>query len=99
MFGWEFPPYISGGLGTACHGLCTHICKLGTEILFVMPKVRDEHVRFDNFHLVSAAQVTVTNPPPETPTVDDELIKYLDVDSPLTPYMRDEDYQKLVAER
>src|SRR5690348_8028798 len=21
MFGWEFPPHISGGLGTACHGL------------------------------------------------------------------------------
>jgi len=21
MLGWEFPPYISGGLGTACFGL------------------------------------------------------------------------------
>jgi hypothetical protein len=21
MLGWEFPPYISGGLGTACYGL------------------------------------------------------------------------------
>ena len=21
MFGWEFPPYKSGGLGTACYGL------------------------------------------------------------------------------
>ena len=23
MFGWEFPPHILGGLGTACNGL-TH---------------------------------------------------------------------------
>jgi hypothetical protein len=21
MLGWEFPPFIAGGLGTACHGL------------------------------------------------------------------------------
>lgn len=21
MFGWEFPPYKSGGLGTACYGM------------------------------------------------------------------------------
>jgi len=21
MLGWEFPPFISGGLGTACYGL------------------------------------------------------------------------------
>ena len=21
MFGWEFPPHIAGGLGTACYGL------------------------------------------------------------------------------
>ena len=21
MFGWEFPPYVSGGLGAACEGM------------------------------------------------------------------------------
>ena len=21
MFGWEFPPHIAGGLGTACYGI------------------------------------------------------------------------------
>ena len=39
MLGWEFPPYISGGLGTACYGLTKAMSKLGTEILFVLPKV------------------------------------------------------------
>ena len=29
MLGWEFPPYISGGLGTACHGLTKAMDKLG----------------------------------------------------------------------
>ena len=29
MFGWEFPPYISGGLGVACHGLTTALTSIG----------------------------------------------------------------------
>jgi glycogen synthase len=38
MLGWEFPPYISGGLGTACHGLTRALTRLDTEILFVLPR-------------------------------------------------------------
>ncbi len=38
MLGWEFPPFISGGLGTACFGLTRAMNRLGTEILFVLPK-------------------------------------------------------------
>jgi len=38
MLGWEFPPFISGGLGTACHGLTKAMSELGTEVLFVLPK-------------------------------------------------------------
>ncbi len=38
MLGWEFPPFISGGLGTACYGLTKALSDLGTEILFVLPR-------------------------------------------------------------
>jgi glycosyltransferase involved in cell wall biosynthesis len=38
MLGWEFPPFISGGLGTACYGLTKAMSGLGTEILFVLPR-------------------------------------------------------------
>ena len=38
MFGWEFPPHIAGGLGTACLGLTKGLAKQGVEVLFVMPK-------------------------------------------------------------
>jgi len=37
MLGWEFPPFISGGLGTACHGLTKAMSKQGTEVVFVLP--------------------------------------------------------------
>ena len=38
MFGWEFPPHISGGLGTACLGIAQGLAKNDVEVLFVMPK-------------------------------------------------------------
>jgi len=39
MFGWEFPPHILGGLGTASYGLFKGMAKQSDmEITFVMPK-------------------------------------------------------------
>ncbi len=38
MFGWEFPPHNSGGLGTACYGLTKALSKRGVEVTFVLPK-------------------------------------------------------------
>jgi len=41
MLGWEFPPFISGGLGTACYGLTRALDRLGHEVLFVLPRAID----------------------------------------------------------
>ena len=39
MFGWEFPPHILGGLGTASYGLTKGMHALGNmDITFVIPK-------------------------------------------------------------
>jgi glycosyltransferase involved in cell wall biosynthesis len=38
MLGWEFPPFISGGLGTACYGLTRAMSALGNDIMFVLPR-------------------------------------------------------------
>jgi glycogen(starch) synthase len=49
MLGWEFPPFISGGLGTACYGLTRALDQLGIAVTFVLPKRVDSkyatHVR------------------------------------------------------
>ncbi len=49
MLGWEFPPYIAGGLGVACYGLTKALDRMGHEVLFVLPKAVDRshssHVR------------------------------------------------------
>jgi len=40
MFGWEFPPHISGGLGTASYGLTKGMAAIDNlEVIFVVPKV------------------------------------------------------------
>jgi glycogen(starch) synthase len=39
MLGWEFPPFISGGLGTACYGLTKALDQLGQQVTFVLPKM------------------------------------------------------------
>ncbi|MFN4084154.1 MAG: glycosyltransferase family 4 protein [Bacteroidia bacterium] len=38
MFGWEFPPVISGGLGVACLGLCKALAPLASSLKMVIPK-------------------------------------------------------------
>jgi len=39
MLGWEFPPFISGGLGTACYGLTKAMGRMGMEITFLLPRI------------------------------------------------------------
>ena len=37
MLGWEFPPFMSGGLGTAVDGLTQSLVSQGHEVVFVLP--------------------------------------------------------------
>jgi glycogen(starch) synthase len=44
MLGWEFPPFIAGGLGVACHGLTRALDRQGHEVIFVLPRpIGDAH--------------------------------------------------------
>lgn len=38
MFGWEYPPFNSGGLGVACQGLARALSAQGVDLIFVLPK-------------------------------------------------------------
>jgi glycogen synthase len=38
MLGWEFPPHIAGGLGTACLALTRALAAQGVDVLFVVPE-------------------------------------------------------------
>ncbi|MEN6338293.1 MAG: glycosyltransferase family 4 protein [Phycisphaerales bacterium] len=43
MLGWEFPPFISGGLGTACYGLTNAMSRQGTQVTFILPRQKPIH--------------------------------------------------------
>lgn len=42
MLGWEFPPHISGGLGTACAGLAQALERQPVDVLFVVPRLHGD---------------------------------------------------------
>ncbi len=70
MFGWEFPPYNSGGLGVACLGLTKALSELGVQVLFVMPKKLDLHTPWARMIFADVAGV-------ETRAVNSVLTPYL----------------------
>lgn len=94
MFGWEFPPHISGGLGTACYGLTKGLSTLGDmEILFVVPKAFGDEEQ-ETVRLLGANDVDMGDR-----IVDyQELlqkIKYIEAGSNIIPYTSPEEYEKL----
>ncbi|MGO9137496.1 MAG: glycosyltransferase family 4 protein [Syntrophales bacterium] len=58
MFGWEFPPHVSGGLGTACFGITKALVALGHKISFVVPKWPGEGLP-SHVDLISAPAIPV----------------------------------------
>ncbi|MEI8345862.1 MAG: glycosyltransferase family 4 protein [Pseudomonadota bacterium] len=92
MFGWEFPPFISGGLGTACFGLTKELSKIGAEITFVVPRF-DGSTEGAPVRLVSAQQV-ISNPEEfQKRPMSSHLRKYIQFNSALRPYQSIETYQ------
>ncbi|MBN1338161.1 MAG: glycosyltransferase family 4 protein [Bacteroidales bacterium] len=96
MFGWEFPPHITGGLGTACYGMTKGLLKQGAKVLFAVPKAYgDEDERA--VRLINASDVEVHFRKSEIK----ELVKnltYIEVNSNLAPYLDPEQYEKVIRE-
>lgn len=96
MFGWEFPPHITGGLGTACFGLTKALAKQNVEVLFVVPRsFGDEDRR--SIKLLDAGEVEVN-------FRDDiykdfwEKVTYMEIGSNLVPYLDPVEFSKLESE-
>ena len=97
MFGWEFPPHIAGGLGTACLGLTKGLAKQGVEVLFVMPKASGDEDQ-SAAKIINASDVEAL-----FDVVDVEEywknINFMEIGSNLIPYMDPEHFEKEVNER
>jgi len=62
MFGWELPPFNSGGLGVACYGLSKALSRKA-DILFVLPRKVDISVDFAKLLFANNVKVTTINSP------------------------------------
>lgn len=74
MFGWEFPPYNSGGLGTACLGIVRSMAEAGHKVTFVLPKTLNLKNKDADFLFAGMENVTFD----EVPAL---LYPYITVDS------------------
>lgn len=93
MFGWEFPPHITGGLGTACYGLTKGLSKQGTEIIFVVPKAYgDEDQQVASIRNASGIPFDMKD---EEYKAYWQHIKYLEVGSNIIPYVSPEYFSKI----
>lgn len=92
MFGWEFPPHIAGGLGTACYGMTRGLARNGVEVVFVMPRAYgDEDRRF--VRVVNASDVeTIGTRDHEFSEELLEKVSFIHIDSNMLPYISPEEY-------
>ncbi len=93
MFGWEFPPHIAGGLGTACYGMTRGLARNDVEVIFVMPKASgDEDERF--VKVVNASDVEALYGD-VTSGAEDILKKmtFIHIDSNMVPYISPEEFE------
>jgi len=96
MFGWEFPPHITGGLGTACFGLTKGLTKHGTEVIFVVPKAYGDENQ-EAVKLVNASDISIDY---EDKTYKEywNRITYMEIGSNLTPYVGPEEFKNIVEQ-
>ena len=99
MFGWEFPPHISGGLGTACYGLTKGMSKIDDlEVIFVVPKAYGDEDQ-EAIKLVGAGNIPLKVTKVEYDQTTMKNLQYLEVDSKLVPYSTPEEYFRMRNDR
>lgn len=89
MFGWEFPPHISGGLGTACYEITRTLANHGAAITFVVPRAGSLPTQ-SHVELVDASKSSMAYP-----STTDEFFGRLNIaplDSILRPYLNEGEY-------
>lgn len=96
MFGWEFPPHIAGGLGTACYGLTKGLAKHNVDILFVMPSASGDEDQ-SAVKIINASDVPVMESWLDAKEFLNK-VEFMKVTSQMVPYIDPREYTE-VAKR
>jgi glycosyltransferase involved in cell wall biosynthesis len=95
MFGWEFPPHISGGLGTACYGLTKGLANQDVDVLFVMPRANGDEDQ-SIVRIVNASDVEMGFDVSGFEAFW-KRINFVEIASNLIPYVSPEEYEKRIT--
>ena len=97
MFGWEFPPHIAGGLGTACYGIVKGLAHNGVQTMFVMPSASGDEDR-GAADIINASEIPVEVS--STMNVDDFLdkVQFVHIGTNMVPYLDPAEFHSLVEE-
>ncbi len=94
MFGWEFPPHISGGLGTACYGLTKGLSELnGIEVVFVVPKTFGDEDQ-SSIKLIGANHIPIRQHEIQFEETKKKM-DCIEINSPIIPYVGEEEFWQL----
>lgn len=94
MFGWEFPPHISGGLGTACYGLTKGLVHNGVEVSLVVPRAYGDEDQ-SLVRIVNASDFAFDVRQSRFFNAQNQ-VSYIEVNSQLVPYIGLDDYYNIV---
>lgn len=97
MFGWEFPPHIAGGLGTACYGIVKGLAHNGVQTMFVMPSASGDEDR-SAADIINASEIPVEVS--SAMNVDDFLdkVQFVHIGTNMVPYLDPAEFHSLVEE-
>lgn len=97
MFGWEFPPHISGGLGTACYGLTKALSVFpGLDLTFVVPKIWGDEPS-GGMQLLGASEIDLVASKIKAEAFNTPFT-YLSVQSGMLPYIDPASYSEATRE-
>lgn len=58
MYGWEFPPFFSGGLGVACHAMVQELAKKNINVAIILPHTVENLIDKERVAIVGCDTVT-----------------------------------------
>jgi len=106
MYGWEFPPHISGGLGVACFGMTQALSEQGHNITFILPRLKAGMSSSSHVNLLGIDFLSRGRPADILGSEDQAVlaaagflgnIESWQVDSPISPYLTESAYMEMLA--
>jgi len=95
MFGWEFPPHISGGLGTACYGMTKGLAANDVEVLFVMPSASGDEDQ-SAVRILNASDTPILESASADVNEYIEKVKFFRVGTNMIPYADPDNFSSIV---